>query len=432
MLIFLFAGVILHPPLYSEIEKPNPAQGGVLLTLDEVLSRALQNDLRLKAAFERLHKEEALYRGSLKEFLPKLSADGFGAFASGDKHFVSFFDAGITQPLFQGGKAVFEKNRQRTVLETEKIKLAETKLDLELSLRVLYAEVLLEKELTRLSQEKAKEISGETKKAKTLVEKSILSKQELFKIENLLEETRSALISHKESYDYLLTVLKDAAGIASGESLELEPWNHIPLLQENFSYYLNLSKEQNPVYKLKDLFIRQKEYEKRMLQAERFPELDLVAKYNRFDDVYLDTNRVLAGIEGRWNIWDFGRLGLKIKAKSHEIEGQKLEGELLLKEHEQEILKIFHESRAALGKIHSSDTLVLEREELYKNEKTKLIAGEKASFDLLESYAALQEAKTNRLKAISDYRILLSRLARKTSFEILKNPVLESRSGEKT
>jgi len=166
--ILLFAGFVCSLPHLAAAKDIEAVGAGTLLTLSDALARSLQNDLRVKASIERLGKEEALYQGSLKEFFPKLTADGFASFASGDKHFVSLLDAGISEPIFRGGKTVFEKNRQKAVFEAEKLKVEETKLDLELGLRTLYAEVLREKELTRIGQEKVKVIEREEEKAKAV------------------------------------------------------------------------------------------------------------------------------------------------------------------------------------------------------------------------------------------------------------------------
>lgn len=398
-----------------------PDQFGSLLTLDEALARALQSDAEVKRALARLHKEESLYKGSLAEFFPKLGGEAFSAFATGDKHFVNYVEAGLEQPIFQGGKILAQRKKRKTIVESERMKLEEAKLDLELAVRVLYAEVLREKELTRTCQGEVRELSLEYERVKKLVDREILQRHEFFRIETLLQGAKHALVKHKETYDYLVTVLKETVGISEGESLELEPLRDFPELEGDVLSYLNTARQNDPVYKLKDLRVQEKQFEKRELQADRFPYLALSAKWNRFDDVFVDTNRVMLGVVGKWNIWDFGRLGSKIKAKSHEIEETKWEGELQVRQYEREIREVFHQSRAVREKIRLTEALIRERQEIYKNEKTRLIAGEKGTGELIDSFIALEEAKMGNLEAVTEYRLLLARLGRRTHFEVFLN-----------
>ncbi|HOW87313.1 MAG TPA: TolC family protein [Candidatus Omnitrophota bacterium] len=395
----------------------SPEQFGSLLTLDEAVARALKNHAEVKRAFARLHKEESLYKGALAEFFPKLSGEITSAFATGGKSFVNYVDTGIEQPIFQGGKAVAQKQKQKAIVESEELRLEQAKVAVEASVRVLYAEVLAEKELTRIAQGEVKELTVEYERIKKLVDREILPRYEFFRIETLFQGAKQALVKHKETCDYLLSVLKETIGIGEGESLDLEPLGDFSELSDGANTYLTTAREHDPVYKLKDLKIREKQFEKKELVADRYPHLSLSAKWNEASDVFVDTNRVMVGLVGKWNIWDFGRLGSKIKAKSHEIEEMKWEGELQVKKHEQGIREAFHEARAVREKIRLTEALIREREEIYKNEKTRLIAGEKGTGELIDSFIALEEAKIKNVQSVTEYRVLLVKLEKKADFE---------------
>lgn len=389
---------------------------GTLVTLDDAVMRALKTEAEVKRAFSRLSKEQALYKGSLSEFLPKLSAEFFGAVSTGEKKTVSYLDAGVEQPLFKGGKILAGKRKQKVRVEGEETKLEEVKLDVELGIRILYAEVLLEKESTRIAQGQVKELQTEHERVKRLTDKEVLPLYELFRLESMLQRSKHALVKHKETYDFLLGVLMDAVNLVEGEALSLDPLTDYSELEEGVEAYLETARRHDPVYRIWDLKTKEKQFEKRELQADRFPEINLTARWNRNDDVFVDTNRAMVGAEVKWDIWDFGRLGSKINAKSHEIEETKWEGEIKVREHEKAIKKLFHEGRALREKIRLADALVRERQEIYKNEKTRLIAGELGAGELIDSFIALEEAKIGRLQAITDYRVLTARLDRLTAF----------------
>ncbi len=401
----------------SEFLTPN--QFGSLLGLTEAVERALKNQAEVKRAFARLKKEEALYKGSISEFLPKLSGEIFQAAATGQRKSVTYLDAGVEQPLFQGGKILAGKRKHKARMQSEEVKLEETRLDVELAVMILYAQVLKERELTRIAQGQVKELSLEHERIKRLVDKEILPRYDFFRMETLLQSAKHALVKHKETYDYLFGVLRETVGVKEDESLDLQTLADFPELEEEVSSYLEISRKHDPVYRLSDLKVKEKSFEKRELQADRFPHVSLAAKWNRFNDVFVDADRAMIGIKGTWNIWDFGRLGNQIKAKSYEIEESKWAGEIEVREHEKEIRKFFHEARAARQKIRLAEAFVQERTEIFKNEKTKLIAGEKGSGELVDSFIALEEAKIRQVEAVTQYRILTARLDRDTAFQAI-------------
>ncbi|MFH0985071.1 MAG: TolC family protein, partial [Candidatus Omnitrophota bacterium] len=177
-----------------------------------------------------------------------------------------------------------------------------------------------------------------------------------------------------------------------------------------------MSRKNDPLYKLTGLQIQEKEFEKKMLRSERWPTVNLAAKWDLDRDVYVHTDRVMAGVSGKWNIWDFGRLGAQIHAKEHEIEEKKWEGVIEVRDHENEIRKHFHEIRATREKVRLAETLVREREELFKNGKAKSVVGERGASELMDSFVALEEARTQHLEAVTECRILFAKLGRKIAF----------------
>ena len=219
----------------ASVEMNSLDASGILLTLNEAVERTLDSHAEVKRAVERLLKEEALYKGKRAGFFPKIGAETFSALATGDQHFLTYFDASVEQPLFQGGKIVAEKRKQEVRVESEKLKLDQAKRNLELSVRILYAEVLKEKELTRIAQGEVKELTQGYERIKAIFDKELIPRYELFRAETLLQKAKQALVRHKETYDYLLTVLKETIGINEEESIDLEPLDKIEELGPDFS-----------------------------------------------------------------------------------------------------------------------------------------------------------------------------------------------------
>jgi len=394
---------------------------GSLLTLNEAISQTLESDARVKEAVERLEKEKSLYKSKRAEFFPTISTDLFQAVATGAKKNLTYFDMAITQPLFQGGKLRAEKARQQTRVKQEELRLEEVKLDLKLNTEILYAQALQEKEFTRLSQKMVKELGKHYQVVKALHEKELVTNYDLLHVETLLARAKQGLVKHKETYDYLLGFLKTLLGIGDSEALDLEPLKDIPEINEEIRAYLDSAK-QDPLYRIKELQVEEKGFEKRSLRADRFPHVGLVAKTDLSRDVYVDTNRFVLGVGVKWDIWDFGKLGNQIKAKAHEIEETKWAGKAEIQEKERKIRKLFHAARVLKERIRLSESLINEREEGYKNEKVRIIAGDKGTEEVLDSFLALQQAYGEQVNAVTEYRIAVSSLKRQAALEVKDGP----------
>ncbi len=385
---------------------------GRRLRLQDVLERALENDARLKQALERLLKREAQYQGSESQFFPKLTAETSQAFATGDRHWLSYFDLSIEEPFFQGGKVLAEKNGLKLKFEEERLRLTETKLDLKQAIQILYVEILNQKELVRFSEEETKELRKTYRAFQNLFETEIIPHHELIRVETLLKKANFTLIEHKETYHYLFSILKEAIGIKETEALELEPFTQLPKLKNSLSFYLARVRKHDPIYRLCELEVKEKGFEKKVLQAERFPHVSLVARWNFHRDIFVDTDRAILGAVGKWNIWDFGRLSSEIKAKTHEMEETRWQALGLVREKENEVRRLFHGARVLKEKIKLIEAGQREREELYKNEKAKLITGERGRRELLASFLKLQSVKRKRLETVTEYRVLVLKLER--------------------
>ncbi len=383
---------------------------GRVTSIDDAISRTIDNNAQVKSAIARLEKEKSLYRGSRAEFFPKLGTEIFAAGATGQKSTVSYFQTTLEQPLFKGGKLFYGKKKQKVRVEAEEIRLQQEKQDLALEVKLIYASALNEKELLRISQNEVREISRSQACFKALYENMIVSAAEINRINSMLASAKEKTVRHKENYDYLMFVLKQVMDIDDSEIIELQPVSELPAIEDSVMEYLDAYRKTNAVYKLTELAVKEKEFEKKIIQADRYPHISLAVKWDVYNDTFVDNNRAMAGIIGKWDIWDFGRVGSKVSAKTHEIEEVKWASRAKILEEEREIYRLFHDARAIREKIQMFDVQIVELQEYYKNEKVRLIAGQKADAEILESFLRLENMRISQIEAITDYRAILYKL----------------------
>lgn len=383
---------------------------GRLISIDDAISRTVNSHARVKEAMARLEKEKSLYRESRAEFFPKLGTEIFAAGATGQKSTVSYFQTTLEQPLFQGGKLFYGKKKQKVRVEAEEIRLQQGKQDLAFEIRLIYARALNEKEMLRFSQNEVREISRSRACVNALYENMLVSAGEVNRMNSMFASAKEKTVKHKENYDYLMSVLKQVMDINDSETIQLQTVSELPAIEDSVTEYLDAYRKTNAVYKLTELAMKEKEFEKKIIQADRYPQISLAVKWDVYNDTFVDNNRAMAGIIGKWDIWDFGRTGSKISAKTHEIEEVKWASRAKILEGEQEIYRLFHEARAIKEKIQMFDVQIVELQEYYKNEKVRLIAGQKADAEILESFLSLENMRISQIEAITDYRAILYKL----------------------
>ncbi len=404
--VFLLSGV----NSYAGTAELSLQDFGRVTSIDDAISRTIDSSAQVKSAIARLEKEKSLYRGSRAEFFPKLGTEIFAAGATGQKSTVSYFQTTLEQPLFQGGKLFYGKKKQKVRVEAEEIRLQQEKLDLALEVKLIYASALNEKELLRISQNEVREISRSQACFKALYENMIVSAAEINRINSMLASAKEKTVRHKENYDYLMSVLKQVMDIDDSEIIELQPVSELPAIEDSVMEYLDAYRKTNAAYKLTELAVKEKEFEKKIIQADRYPQISLAVKWDVYNDTFVGNNRAMAGIIGKWDIWDFGRVGSKVSAKTHEIEEVKWASRAKILEEEREIYRLFHDARAIRGKIQMFDVQIVELQEYYKNEKVRLIAGQKADAEILDSFLSLENMRISQIEAITDYRAILYKL----------------------
>jgi len=380
--------------------------GGTLLTLEESLARVLKDDAQVKRAEARLEKEEALLKAVKREAFPKLKTELYTAAVSHDNRGIIFWTSEIRLPLFEGGRRIHEKRKKDLEVQEQKLHIEETRQEVAYQVKAIYIGLLKEKELTRLSQEWVKESQKFYITMKSLYEKELMTREDLFRWEALYKAAQQELLKHKEAMDYGESLIMELAAVGEREHIELEPLGEVSAKELDFNTSLEEMRKQNPLYEITKLRVKQKEEEKKVLRSERFPKLGLSTRFNLAKDSFVDQNRFELGIVGSWNIWDFGVLGNEIKAKEAEIKEVTEDGHIQTRTLEHEARKLMGDLRVAWGKIEATKGLLQDKKEAYQNDKTRLLAGEKGEAEIFDAFVTLTQVQMTVIEAITDYRLL--------------------------
>ncbi len=375
------------------------------LSLDEVLSRLLQDHTSIRKALIGVAKAQELKKAGTAGAFPEITADAYSAFATGETQGLVYSDVTLRLPLFSGGKYREERRLRDEEIELQKLRVEEARLLLALEVRKMYYGLLEEKELIRLARDLSIELREHAESMRLLFEREAITKLELLGAESLLAWSKHSLVEHKEKSDYWLSVLKRLLELGEDVRIEFLPVTGLPeppyLSAEEFDSALT----QSPSLRMGEHTVRARKHEEKILKATRWPEISFSSRYNRDRDVFVDTNRFMVGLEGRMTLWDFGRTAHEIRAKAYEVEEARLELKLEAERKEQQIRRLLAAMRTLHEEIRLRKAEMIEHREAYRNDRAALTAGEKGKTGALPAALNLYGAQERYLKVVTAYRV---------------------------
>ncbi len=408
---FLFCLVILlalFPP-FASADGGFEAKG-IQIGLDTLISRIMNDHSEIERARYRIEKEEALFRSAKGSLLPQVTVDTLAGseFIPGEKS--GFFgEAGLRFSLFEGGRHIHEKKKQALKVEESKFLKLEDEMETIYQIKALYLNTLRQAELLKLAQEWVRETGQHYRILRILRDKDLVLEAELLRGASQFEESQLKLIQHKEAYDYGLSLLCELLKMTPNERLMLEPVGETYNREFSENAYIEQLRKSHPMYQILPLKVSELESEKKILFSERLPEISFVSRFQS-SRVDFDQNRYELGLQGSWNIWDWGVTSNQIKAKAAEINELKTENKMKLKQLEEEVKKKMSDYKIEKMNLNYLKTYLKEIKKKYEGEKTKFLAGRNSSFDVIESFIQLKKAQMEWIDGLFDMKITLAQI----------------------
>ncbi|MBI4972089.1 MAG: TolC family protein [Candidatus Omnitrophica bacterium] len=388
-----------------------PVFRGKVLKLEEVVNLALSSDPRILLVKARLDKEKALHEAVMRGFFPKLRTELYGALTSeASNRGIVYWTTEVRIPVFEGGRRLHELKAESLKIDEKQLYLAETENEIREEIKLIYIGVLKEKELLTISQNWLREVTAYFEIANKLGDAELFTEEEILHVKTMLREAQFEHLKHKEAFDYGQSLLKDILGLAPEEKIELENLDALKKPEIEKDQFIKSMKEGNSFYKILDLKVKETEEEKKILFSERFPKLSLTGRFRVARDNSIDENRFEAGILGSWNIWDFGELGSRIKAKEFEAASLKSENNFQIKNKEREAGKLISDLRVLWGKLSLKRAALDEKKKHHHGEIVRLMTGDTGKFQVIDSLIDFVKARMAVIEAASDYWILEAKL----------------------
>jgi outer membrane protein TolC len=139
------------------------------------------------------------------------------------------------------------------------------------------------------------------------------------------------------------------------------------------------------------------------------PDVDIEAAYTRLDgQIFAPKNSAYLGVRANWAVWEWGSTYYQQRAASARAAAARRDVEAMDRQIESEVDASLALGDAARGAVDAADTATVSAAEAYRVTQAQVKAGTATTTDLLESQAALTQARLNQTRAV--YELALARI----------------------
>ena len=408
------------------------------LTIDDAVALALQSSPRIAAARARAEAGDINTSSATRRMLPSVHVSDEAQYWNapftipfpipmGNSPVSTFtvrdqrtntFVASADQPLL----GLFRANDERETLTeqsaADRSQIAAAESDLRQNVETQFLRIFEAKALEEIAASSARELGEQVTVAKARLVSGVITQADLLRIEVAVANAdQQALEAHSQGQTARAQLFA-AIGVAPAEAAELtlvEP-----------TARLNAARSKPAAGSLEALLpqahARRPELTQQahlVLAADRqtssqgfalLPDIDLEGAYVRADgQPFSPKNSAYVGLKASWAIWEWGATNLQRKAAAARADATRRDGEMLQRQIEAELVSSLAQGDAARGAVDSAEKAVASAQEAYRGTDASLRAGAATTTDLLESQAALTQARLNLTRA--QYELVLSEVS---------------------
>jgi len=389
------------------------------ITVEEAIDVALENNLQVLLAEEKLKEAEQGIKGAVAEYFPSLSftgnythlgevpsmaIPGFGEFPMGEQDTTSL-TLSLTQPLYTSGKLTLSKKQAQLNYEKALQDLKNTRTELVFKVRQSFYSVLLARESVKIAKKALDQAELHLKVVESFYKTGRASRFDLLRAKVEVANLKPEFIKAKNSLDLakenLAIILSSPSSSFKVEgNLEFEPLN----LSLDEAIKTALSSRSD----LKGLLLMQKitELALHLVKAQNSPTFSLVGNYEYTTSSGDDWNK-------NWNVnlvlsftlFDSGRMKASIK----QAESQLRQTEIAIKQLKDaiclEVKKAFWDMQAAKEALFAQRKNVEQAEEALRIAEGRYKSGTITQVEVLDANLALNKARLNYVRALYDYNL---------------------------
>jgi len=430
-------GILLPCVVFVLLPQTLPAlEEGRLLTLKESIQLALERNLNVQVAKEEVTFARERRKEARTGFLPKFMADyryrrpsetkntiGGVNFENEDQNQYRFTGT-VAQPLFTGFQTLSTYQLADMGLDVAKIQLQRTRLDLILSVKEAYLEIVRTSKLREVAEQSVKQLQEGVRVATNFVKVGLSPKIDLLDAETRLGQAELQLIRAindlRVAKARLNTILREPID----SSFAVEDILSTQSYKRSYESSQEIAMEHRPelLEAQKNVSIAEKEIT--LVKSDYYPDITLSVNYYRQGDDptvdgsdYVDRENwdVVAG--ATWTFFEWGKTRYATNQQRARLRQAKEDFEQIKDSILLEVKTAFLTLKASEDGIRVAQKQVVSAEENFRISQERYKEQVATATEVLDAQTRLTEAKTNYTNAMVIFNLAKDSLIRAMGLE---------------
>ena len=406
---------------------PDPLAPSVpdILTLDDALQFALENNFSIRQARRRLKEQEGIIVEVRAQALPNVTVEG--NYSRSDKTFSPTEYQNWTIGLY-ARQLLYSGGGVRAALDAASVTREAALLDIQsvidmvlLDVRIRFADVLLNRERITVQEQSVSLLQEQLQNVKNRFEAGSVSQFEVLTAEVALANAQPALITARNAFRIAIDELRAVLGYQNNFVSDLRKVPDFTgelvftPIEYDLAEALLAARERRPELRRLEQLEKAREAGVVVARSDYLPEVSVVAGYegrkDRNSNAFSDTrDGWTAGVQGTWAIFD----GARTRGRVSQARAQLAQARLSVSE---QTLAIEVEVRRALSSLQeaaelaaAADKVVDQATEALRLADVRYRNGAATQLDVLQARQALTEASLNKLEANYRHTVALATL----------------------
>ena len=393
----------------------------VNITLDETIQRAFENNRTIKESVA--EREQAFWRLSeaRRQTNPQISwsinAQRFGGeyYQYYDYHHSFSHTAGVSVPIYQGGRLKEGRKTARYGLSSADLSLENTMQTVRLQSTIYYFTVLQYRNLIEVYEEEVVTLQEHLRNVNAQFRVGTVAKVDVLESQVELANAQQNLVNIQNNYDIAVAELNNYIGLPADTVIRPQDTLAYRRYNLNLGDCTAYALENRPDAAMADYAVKQAESSKRSAKSGWRPNVSgSVSKGFTHENLFSGklTDQWTVGVSASWNIFDGGITRAQVnQADAALTRAQEVAAETR-EQIQLDVQSAFLQLRAAEKNIGTTQASVVLGEENYKIAQVRYAAGVGTNLDVMDASRKLTEARSNYFTALYNYNTAKASLDR--------------------
>lgn len=403
---------------------------GQRLTIVDAERLALQSNPQLRAVSVRARASEMTARAGISRMLPALSivdeyqhwdsaytfpfsVPGLPA-ANAREQDTHTFTAAANQPLLGLIRLVEDYRAQKQSAAATAAQLEVAQAAVRQAVRVGFLRHFESNALAEIARQSEKELLEQVTIAQAKLKAGVLTNADLLRVQVAAANAKQQELVARTQAAIARASILISIGASPDENVDLvEPAELLTSARAEPSSYKNTVERAlnaRPELRLSSLTVAASRHQERARLFSLLPEINLQAGYSHVDgQIFAPANAAFIGLKTTWQFWDWGATYFGYRAAHLQTDAAREDLQAQRRQVQNEVASDLLQSQSARSAVKLAEQSIESAAEAYRVTDALLKAGSATTTDLLESQAALSQARLNLVRA--QYQLALAHVA---------------------